>query len=137
MDCVNVVPLICIIGFFIQKPLIALTQKSYQLSSQKHTTLFESLSAIESIKFIRAESTMQAKWEQITREAAINGMQLRALTNNCANLTSLIQQSASIILVIAGVYMITQNQLTTGGLIACNILLGRAPSTYSPNILFI
>lgn len=53
-------------------------------------------------------------------------MQLRFVANTSISITNLAQQIATIAIIIAGVYMISEGELTTGGLIACTILTGRA-----------
>lgn len=121
-----VLPLILIIGLILQWPLIRLTRKGYQYSSEKQATLFESLSAIETVKTTGAESILQSRWEKIIDEASKNSMHLRFISNSSMSLTNLAQQIATIAIVIAGVYMISDNELTTGALIACTILTGRA-----------
>ncbi len=121
-----VVPLIFLIGLLLQWPLIRLTRKAYQYSAEKQATLFESLSAIETVKTTGAESILQSRWEKIVDESSKNSMQLRFISNSSMSLTNLAQQIATIAIVIAGVYMISNNELTTGALIACTILTGRA-----------
>ncbi|WP_058492477.1 type I secretion system permease/ATPase [Legionella worsleiensis] len=121
-----VIPVVLIIGLLLQWPLIRLTRKSYQFSSEKQATLFESLSSIETVKTTGAESILQSRWERIVNEASKNAMRLRIVSNTSINITNLATQIATIAIVIAGVYMISNNELTTGGLIACTILTGRA-----------
>lgn len=121
-----VVPTIFVIGLILQWPLIQLTRKAYQYSAEKQATLFESLAAIETVKTTGAESILQSRWEKIVEEASKNSMRLRFVSNSSISLTNLAQQIATIAVVIAGVYMISNNELTTGALIACTILTGRA-----------
>ncbi|WP_298621875.1 type I secretion system permease/ATPase [uncultured Legionella sp.] len=121
-----VIPVIFIIGLLLQWPLIRLTRKAYQFSSEKQATLFESLSAIETVKTTGAESILQSRWEKIIEEASKNSMQLRLVSNTSISITNLATQIATIAIVIAGVYMISKGELTTGALIACTILTGRA-----------
>ncbi|MDP3269105.1 MAG: type I secretion system permease/ATPase [Legionella sp.] len=121
-----VVPVIFIIGLVLQWPLIRLTRKAYQYSSEKQATLFESLSAIETVKTTGAESILQSRWEKIIKEASNNSMHLRFFANASISITNLAQQIATIAIVIVGVYMIANGELTTGALIACTILTGRA-----------
>ncbi len=121
-----VIPVIFIVGLLLQWPLIRLTRKSYQFSSEKQATLFESLSAIETVKTTGAESILQSRWEKIIDESAKNSMQLRLVSNTSVSVTNLATQIATIAIVIAGVYMISNGELTTGALIACTILTGRA-----------
>lgn len=121
-----VIPFIFIIGLLLQWPLIKLTRKSYQFSAEKQATLFESLAAIEAVKTSGAESKLQSRWEKVIDEAAKNMMKLRFVANSSVSLTNLAQQISTIVIVIAGVYMIANGDLTTGGLIACTILSSRA-----------
>lgn len=121
-----VIPIIFLIGFVLQLPLVKLTKQSYQYAAEKQAVLFESLANIEMVKTTGAESALQSRWEQIIKLAALNSMKLRVTTNASMNLTALIQQGATIVMVIAGVYLITDGQLTMGALIACTLLTGRA-----------
>lgn len=121
-----VIPLILVIGLTLQWPLIRLTRKSYQYASEKQATLFESLSAIETVKTTGAESVLQSRWERIIKESSKNSMHLRFISNTSISITNLSQQIATIAMVIVGVYMISDGELTTGALIACTILAGRA-----------
>ncbi len=121
-----VVPVIFLIGLILQWPLIRLTRKAYQYSAEKQATLFESLSAIETVKTTGAESILQSRWEKIIKEASNNSMHLRFFANASISITNLAPQIATIAIVIVGVYMIANGELTTGALIACTILTGRA-----------
>ncbi|KTD14483.1 toxin secretion ATP binding protein [Legionella gratiana] len=121
-----VIPFIAIIGFVLQAPLIKYTRESYQLAAEKQAILFDSLSNIETVKTVSAESALQSRWERIIQLSSNINMKLRSLSNLSMNLTLFIQQAASIAVVVAGVYMISEGELTVGGLIACTILAGRA-----------
>jgi ATP-binding cassette subfamily C protein LapB len=121
-----VVPVIFAIGLLLQWPLIKLTRKSYQYSAEKQATLFEALSTIETVKITGAESLLQSRWERIIKEASQNSIHLRFVANTSISITNLAQQVATIAMVIVGVYMISAGELTTGALIACTILTGRA-----------
>lgn len=69
---------------------------------------------------------MQAKWEQNVGQIARLGLKSRFYSSMAVNLTAFLTQMASISVVIFGVYKISEGELTTGGLIACTILTGRA-----------
>lgn len=120
------VPIVFMIGFILQLPLIKLTKQSYQFAAEKQATLFESLANIETVKTTGAEASLQSRWEQLVQLAAKNSMKLRVVSNTSINLTAFAQQAATIIIVIAGVYKISEGEMTTGALIACTILTGRA-----------
>jgi ATP-binding cassette subfamily C protein LapB len=119
-------PVVIIVGFILQWPLIRLTKRSYQYSAEKQATLIESLSGVESIKSYGAESYLQTRWEQVVTQASKLGTKLRLVTNLSVNFTLVCQQLVSISVVIFGVYKISEGELTMGALIACTILSGRA-----------
>lgn len=121
-----VIPLIFALGFCIQLPLIQLTRESFKYSAEKQAILYESLANIETVKISGAESRLQAKWEQLLKLSAINNLKLRNLSNLSINATSFIQQAASIVTILVGVYLIAEGDLNMGALIACTILTGRA-----------
>lgn len=119
-------PLVIAFGLIIQKPLIELTKVSLRYSAEKQALVFEILSGIESVKANCAENIMQARWEQVVNLAAQVGLKLRFLVNMNMFFSIFIQQVATALVVIVGVYKITGNQLTMGGLIACSLLSSRA-----------
>lgn len=119
-------PVVIVVGMFLQWPLIKLTKQSYQYSSEKQATLFESLAGVEAIKTYGAESHLQGRWEQVVTLSARLGNRLRIVTNLSVNFTMVCQQLVSISVVIFGVYKISNGDLTMGALIACTILSGRA-----------
>lgn len=120
------VPLIMLFGLLIQKPLIELTKVSLRYAAEKQALVFEILSGIESVKANCAENIMQTRWEQVVNLSAQVGLKLRAYTNLNMFFSVFVQQLATALIVIAGVYKIANNQLTVGGLIACSLLSSRA-----------
>ena len=123
-----VAPLVILVGWLLQSPLNRLVKESYKHAAEKQATLYESINGIETIKGIAAESTLQHRWEHIIKRAAKLGVKLRFLTNIVINFSTLAQYMASVGVVIFGVYLIVEGNLTTGGLIACTILTSRALS---------
>ncbi|VEG90175.1 type I secretion system permease/ATPase [Legionella spiritensis] len=121
-----IIPVIFVIGFILQLPLIKLTRQSYQFAAEKQATLYESLSNIETIKTTGAESGLQSRWEQLIDLAAKNGIKLRMIANSSIHLSVFAQQAGTIFTIIAGVYLISSGDITMGALIASTILTGRA-----------
>lgn len=109
----------------VQQPLRELTETTYRASALRNATLVESLVGLETIKAIGAESVMQRKWEESAAHLARTATRLRLLTMTTQNGTRWVQQLVSVGLIVAGVYLIMDAQLTMGGLIAANILSGR------------
>ena len=121
-----VLPLAILAGILVQKPLKNTITELYKFSAQKGATLIEALSNLESIKTSGAEGQVQRKWEDNIGHIARLGIKTRFYSSLVVNLAAFLQQIASITVVIFGVYKIADGDLTTGGLIACTILTGRA-----------
>jgi ATP-binding cassette subfamily C protein LapB len=84
------------------------------------------LTAMETVKTQRAVSPMVSRWDEAVGHIARWGLKARILSLSVGSFSGLVQQVASIALIILGVYLIIEQQLTMGALIACNILVGRA-----------
>jgi len=121
-----ILPLAIIGGIAAQKPLKRAITELFKYSAQKGATLVESISSLETLKSVSAEGQVQRQWEQNIGQIARLGLKSRFYSSLAVNLTAFLQQMASIAVVIGGVYKISEGELTTGGLIACTILTGRA-----------
>lgn len=120
------VPLVIGVGILMQVPLNRYVKESYRYAGQKHAMLIESLSAAETIKSLSAESPLQKKWEHVVGMAAKLGTKVRGLSLGVINFSAFIQQISGVVVVIVGVYLIANGDMTMGALIACTILTGRA-----------
>lgn len=117
---------IVVFGYLIQARLHELSESGFQGNCLRSALLIESLIGLETIKSQRAESMFQARWEQITRYIAKSGIQMRDLSSTAIAGTYWFQQMTTVFLILAGVYLIFDRQLTMGGLIACSMLTSRA-----------
>ncbi len=120
------IPLILIYALAVRPSLRRAIERTFSSAAQKNGTLVESLTAMETLKTQRAASPMQARWEEAVGYIARWGLKSRMLSSSVVSFAGLVQQLASVLLVIAGVYMIMEQNLSMGGLIACVILSGRA-----------
>lgn len=113
-------------GWLLQHRLHTLAQTTHRASAMRNATLVESLNGIETIKSQGAEAGIQAKWERTNAFLSAVNMRMRRLTAMATNSTQLIGQAVNVVIVIVGVYLIHERQLTMGALIACTTLAGRA-----------
>ncbi len=113
-------------GLVLQRRLHELSETTYRASAQRNATLIESLTGIETIKSQGAESAIQSKWERANAFLARTGVKMRALSSSAMYGTNFLTQAATITIVIAGVYLIHERELTMGALIAASMLAGRA-----------
>lgn len=120
------VPLVLLTSYFFQKPLESAIKKTYAEGGQKHALLIQSIQGLETIKGLGVEGRMQNSWENFVAQAASSTNKTRLLSGLVLN-TSILAQNLTIVgVIIVGVYEISENNLTMGGLIACSILAGRA-----------
>ncbi|MCL4142328.1 UNVERIFIED_CONTAM: hypothetical protein GTU68_024488, partial [Idotea baltica] len=120
------IPIVIIVSLIIQVPLKKTVNELFRHSGQKSATLIESLTGLETIKSLGAESPIQRKWEQTIGSIAQYSQRIRVLSAAAVNFTSFIQQMSSIAVVVFGVYLIAEGDITMGALIASTLLTGRA-----------
>ncbi len=117
---------ILVMGTIAQHRLHELAETTYRASAQRNATLIESLTGIETIKTQGAEGVIQARWEQVNAFLARVNVRMRGLSSGAMYGAGTLSQIASLAVVIVGVYLIGERELTMGGLIACSMLAGRA-----------
>lgn len=117
---------IVIMGSVAQHRLHELAQTTYRATAQRHATLIESLGGIETIKTQCAEGVVQARWERANAFLARVNVRMRSLSSSAMYTAGTMTQLASVAVIVIGVYLISQRELTMGALIACSMLAGRA-----------
>jgi len=119
------VPVVLVLAVIAQIPLGRSAAQAQQMATKRHGVLIESLSGVETIKTLNAEPVMQREWENaVAASSRING-RTRFWSNFATNGTLAIQQAVSVIIVVWGVFLVAEGQISIGGLIAANILAGR------------
>ncbi|CAM5797650.1 type I secretion system permease/ATPase [Rhizobacter fulvus] len=118
--------LILALGWVRQQRLHELSETTYRASAMRHATLIESLTGIETIKSQGAESVIQRRWERANLFLAKTNVKTRALSSGAMYGTNTLIQFVSVVIVIIGVYLIGQRELTMGALIASSMLSSRA-----------
>jgi ATP-binding cassette subfamily C protein LapB len=114
------------VGWVLQQRLHELSETTYRASAQRNATLIESLTGIETIKSQGAEGVIQARWERANAFLAGMHVRMRALTAKAMYGTAWTTQLVTIAIVIVGVHLIAERELTMGALIAASMLAGRA-----------
>jgi ATP-binding cassette subfamily C protein LapB len=120
------VPVVILVGFFLQLPFQRIIEKSFREGAQKNALLVEAITGMETIKTSMAEGQIQKRWEEVIGLNAKSTSRARALSNFSISFSQWSAQLVSVAIIIGGVYQISEGELTLGGLIACNILVGRA-----------
>ena len=129
--------LILLVGLAAQGRLAALSRQNLREGAIKSGILLEAISQLETVKTTRAEGRMQLQWDRLSAELAAASVKSRTLTTALSYGSSLLQQLCYVGVVIVGVYQISEGHMTTGALVACSMLAGRAiaPMSQVANIL--
>ncbi len=118
--------ILLIYSFSVQTKMQDLAETMFRASAVRNATLIESLVGLETIKALGVEGYMQRKWEQSSRFLTEVSGKLKLLSTSVSNGANGIQQLVNVVLVLLGVYLVVQGDMTMGGLIACTMLAGRA-----------
>lgn len=123
---ITIIILIVLYSLIIKGPLQRSIESTYEASAHKNSVLIESLTNLETIKTMGAIGYAQYKWEEATGEIAAKSLRSKTLSSSISTVTTLLIQTNTVLVLIVGVYMIAQNNLSMGGLIASVILTSRA-----------
>lgn len=117
---------VAVYAYVLQHKMHDLSESTYRAGALRNATLVESLTALETIKTQGAESVMQSKWEKSVAFLAQISNQMRFLSAAATNGAMEVQQLVNVVIIILGVYLIGEGNLSAGGLIACTMLASRA-----------
>lgn len=120
------VPIVLIVGLMLQGALQKAIKESMLESALKNALLFETISGLETVKVQAAEGHTQRRWEELTDKASRTAVKTRSVNAFALNFTMYVQQIVSVFVVIVGVFLIKEAEISMGALIACVILSGRA-----------
>lgn len=103
-----------------------LSETMYRAGAERNAILVEALVGLETLKAIGAEAPVQRKWEQSTLLLARAGSELRLVATSVNSASGFVQQGLNMVIVVLGVYMIGEQSLSVGALMACTMLASRA-----------
>ncbi len=117
--------LIMLYALVIRKPLEESIESTHEASARKNGILIESLHNIETIKTQGMSGLIQWRWEESVGDIAQKSLHSRLLSSSVPIVTGLLVQLTTVLIVIAGVFLIKDLELTMGGLIGIVILSSR------------
>lgn len=118
--------LVVLAGYALQVPLRNYVRKSARSAEAKHGLLVETIGGLETIKAIGADGRLRARYGDQVAENALYSQQSRFYSALGGNIAQLVQQLASIVIVLAGMYLVKEGDMSVGALIACVMLGSRA-----------
>jgi ATP-binding cassette subfamily C protein LapB len=107
-------------------PLRNASNASRQAQGSKNAVAVETITDLETLKAISGQGRMQARWEHEVTETARAQERSKGISTYATTLTAFLQQLSSIGIVVMGVYLAIDGQITMGAVIAAMILSGRA-----------
>lgn len=125
------IALVLLYAMAAQGKLHELSETTWRASAQRNATLVESVSQLETVKTLRAESRIQSTWEKATAYLSRTGAQLRLVSTSVSSVAMWTQHSVAVCVIILGVYQIIEGNLTQGGLIAAYMLSSRVMAPIS------
>ncbi|WP_321504548.1 type I secretion system permease/ATPase [Breoghania sp.] len=119
------VPIVVGISLLVQAPLTGAVERSHRESAVRHSILVESIANLDTIRALNAEGNMQRRWERSVAASGAAILSGRFWAILAQSGTGFVQALVSIVIVVWGVYLITDNAISMGGLIAAMMLSGR------------
>lgn len=119
------VPLVIGVGYLSQPALARLSAEGLGQGLSKQGVLVEAISGLETVKSSQAGPLLAQRWANAVDDQAASSLKLRLVSALTINVAGTVQNIAYIGVVIYGVYLIANRELTMGGLVACSILSGR------------
>ena len=117
--------LILLYSVHVKRQVHGLTEQSSRTVALKNATLIESLSSLETLKVLGAESHIQSRWESVSSQLAKLNSSVKHKSHSATSLVASMSSFCVVSNVILGVYLIDNKMLTMGGLIASGMLISR------------
>tara|TARA_B110000977_G_C11084676_1_gene494211 strand:- start:839 stop:2944 length:2106 start_codon:yes stop_codon:yes gene_type:complete len=130
--------IICmLVGYYYHNKINLLASQANAASNFKTGLLVESVEGAETIKSGQGGWRMLSRWMNTTDEARSYELEMKESSDFAQFSAASLQQLSYISIVASGALMVSQGELTMGGLIACSILSGRVmgPVTTIPGQL--
>jgi len=112
-------------SLLMQRKLARLSRANLREGAIKHGLMLEVIDNLETVKTTRAEGRNLQIWEELSAQLAQENITLKRIHSFLTLGSGMIQQLCYVGVLIAGVFEISEGNLTIGGLIACTMLVSR------------
>ena len=121
-----IVPLVILSGWLTHPAMDRLSARAMNEALLKQTVLVEAIGALETIKTSGAAPLLGQRWREAVRHHADISLRQRLISTISITIASSANSVSYASVIVAGVFLIESHRLTTGALVACSILGGRA-----------
>ncbi|MDY0117525.1 MAG: type I secretion system permease/ATPase, partial [Sulfurimonadaceae bacterium] len=118
--------IIIIFNLLMQHPISKLGKNNSENIQSKYSFIFESIQGSQSIKLSNAAPTRMFLWRNIVAFVDGIGMKIQSLHALSTNISQFLLQLVTVLVVIMGVFEISNQNLSVGGLIAVTMLASRS-----------
>jgi len=122
---VATVVLVLILSWSMKGKIKDVVEKSTKEEQLKQTTLNESVAGLEIIKSIRAQNRMKKHWDESLNQTLYYGEKSQMLSQFTTLSTAFISKLSNIAIIVLGVYLSLEGEMSMGGIIAAMMLNGR------------
>ncbi|MTJ51287.1 ATP-binding cassette domain-containing protein [Anabaena sp. UHCC 0253] len=119
-----IVPPFVLLTFFATPFLRRISREVFTAGTLENSYLIQSLTGISSIRSMAIEQTVRWRWEELLNNLIKKNFNGQVVSNQLQLVSSTVQSLASTGLLWFGAWLVIQNQLTIGQLVAFNMLLG-------------
>ncbi len=119
------VPLVIGSALIVQPGLDRMAGSVLSNGFSKQGVMVETISGLETVKVTTAGTMLQGRWQTAVDESADMALRSRLLASFATNVAASAQQIVYVGVILWGVFMIADAELTSGALIAASILAGR------------
>ena len=120
------IPLVIGAGWLTRPALDRLSARSLREGMSKQGVLVETIGALETVKTSGAAPLLDRRWRRANEAHSDSSLRQRLVSTIAVTVAASANTLAYAGVVIAGVFLIADHRLTTGALVACSILVGRA-----------
>lgn len=113
-------------GFLMQTRLNNLSKEAEQKNTRKLSFMGETLGSLDVVRTTPGSGAFLRSWRELAEQSASLDTKRRLAASQMGMLSSSTQTVTTVVMLTAGVYLINEQLLSTGRLIACNLLASRA-----------
>jgi len=114
------------VGFLLQERQTKLSKEAEQKNTRKLSFMGEILGCLDVIRTTPGSGAFLRSWRELAEQSTTLDAKRRSAAYHMGMLSSTTQTVTTVVILTAGVYLIHAQVLSTGKLIACNLLANRA-----------
>lgn len=120
------IPAILLFAWLVQASLRRSMAANMTHQADLQGLLVEAVEGLEDVKVVGAQGRFLRRYEDATAAAAETALHARALGGLTNNVSAMSQQLITLVMLVVGVYLIADGQITSGALIGAIMFAGRA-----------